>query len=197
MNVITATDVSGLQALSILRWELLLGLPRMAGTVEWELRASARTNRDLGLHLASWVHSCGQPFPLDQHRLRTRRLAHAARRADPLGHLAMAVEQAVVNALRADDEPASEVHLRSLLETSARYLEARNRLVLTGLPLVDAALRKAPLHGDAEQDAFQDGILGLMEALETYEPMSRGTFEEAVRDTIRARVVDLTARPAA
>ncbi len=197
MNVITLTDVSRLQALSVLRWELLLGLPRIVGTVEWELRASARTNRDLGTHLASWVRSCGQPFPLDQHRLRTRRLAHAARRADPLGHLGMTVERAVVARLRADDEPACEAHLRAVLETSAHYLETRNRLLLLGLPLVDAALRSTPGRGDVEQDAFQDGILGLMEALETYEPMSCAGFEEVARSTVRARVCTLFAATSA
>ena len=185
-SVFATTDVLRLQALSQLRWELLLGLPRLVEIVEWELRPSARRDRALGFALSAWAQSCAQPFPLDEHVRRSRTLAEAARRVDPLGHLAMALHRAIARRLETESGPVSSAHRANLDAACRRYVETRNRLILRGREVVDDVLDQLSVDEHRRGDAFQNGVFGLMRSFEMFDGTRHRSFDRLVRRQIEA-----------
>jgi len=187
-TTISTREVLCLQAVSRLRWQLLLDVPSLAETVDQVLRPVAVCDPRLARELSTWLRSCRSPFPLDEYGRRTRRLANAARRADPLGHRAMMLLRMSRQRLSDDGRLAARIHAEALATATERYVAQRNDLALRGSELILAVIARSPIVVDDRADAFQEGVLGLIAAFERFAPSKHVSFNLVAREHVLRRL---------
>ena len=193
-TTISTREVLCLQALSRLRWQLLLDVPSLAATVEQTLRPLAERNPSLKRELILWLRSSLHPFPLDEYGRRTRQLANAVRRADPLGSQAMVLLARSRQQLLDDDVLATRLHAEALVLATERYVNTRNSLALRGSGLIQSVVERTQIPDDDRADAFQEGVLGLLEAFELFTPSDHVSFNGVARQYVSRRLLALPTR---
>ncbi len=169
-NTIPVGEVLQLQAITRGRWRALLGLPRLAPKIQEKLRPLARRVRPVGAALRAWVRHSAATARTGAFGRATKELAMLLAAYDQLGRLANEVHSLTLDALRDDPSVSASAHVASIRDVQRVQLEQRNALLVDGLGLVESVVQGLRLPKDRLADLRQEGVFGLVRALERFDP---------------------------
>lgn len=191
--------LTDLQSLARRRWRVLLGHPPARSLVEATLQPVARKNSAIADALERWSDasrhaSGGGAAASARFVVAGRSLAALMPRVDGFGRLAQALDEGI--RARLGRAPCAADLAQVAAQEIARddYLQLRNRLIDANFGLVHHALRQLDVRGGRYEDAVHDGVLGLVRALEGFDP-ERGTqFSTYAMYWVRTEIAKSLAR---
>ena len=169
-KTIPVGEVLQLQSVTRGRWRALLGLPKLAPKIHEQLRPLARQVRPVGAALAAWTTHSATPTPTKAFVRATKELAMLMAAYDQLGRRANEIHSLTIEALRDDPSVSASAHVASIREAQRVQLQQRNALLVDGLSLVNSVVKRLRQPEERHADLRQEGVFGLVRALERFDP---------------------------
>lgn len=193
------SDVSRLQALSRLLWQVLLGYPQLEPTVLDTLGPLTRRNETLARDLAAWRGAAAA----SRHRVSgargalqrtTRALAARLANEDGFGAAARALRHSTRAALEGFSDSGALAHLVSVDHVFDQYQRARAQTLTRHLGLVRLAARQLKVAPEHWADLVHEGVFGLARAFERFDPAKGTKFSTYAMYWIRSKILRARAR---